>query len=80
MTVLRKRPSATIYAPTMVLNTANSSFWFVYALFQNGPWQCVPNGIGSVVGLVQIALACVLPNKYNALLSYLSTAMQIKKF
>ena len=37
MTVLRKRPSATIHTPTMVLNTANSSFWFVYALFQNGP-------------------------------------------
>ena len=49
----------------MALNTANSSFWFVYALFQNGPWQCVPNGIGSVVGLVQIALACAFPNKYN---------------
>ena len=80
MTELRTRPSATIHAPIMVMNTSNSSFWCVYTLFQNDPWQCVPNGIGSVVGLVQISLACAFPNKYNALLSYLSTAMQIKKF
>jgi len=64
MTVLRTRSSATIHVPTMLLNTANSSFWFVYTLFQNDPWQYVANGIGSVVGLVQIVLACIFPNKY----------------
>jgi len=64
MTVLKTRSSATIHVSTMVLNTVNSSFWFVYTLFQNDPWQYVPNGIGSTLGFLQIFLACAFPRKY----------------
>lgn len=64
MVVLRTRSSVTIHVPTMILNTANSSFWFVYTLFQQDPWQYVPNGIGSILGFLQIFLAFIFPRAY----------------
>mmetsp|Transcript_9405 Transcript_9405/g.15101 ORF Transcript_9405/g.15101 Transcript_9405/m.15101 type:complete len:435 (+) Transcript_9405:94-1398(+) len=60
-TVLRQRNTATIHIPTMVTNTLNGSFWLAYGLAVKDPFIIVPNGMGTVLGGIQIVLLMLFP-------------------
>ncbi len=62
-TVLQTRSTASIHFWTMATNTANGAFWTAYGLALLDPIILVPNGIGVVLGLIQVVLYVVFPNK-----------------
>ena len=61
--VFRDRNSASIHMWTMITNTLNSCFWTAYGLAIGDAFIFVPNGIGAVLGFVQIALVVLFPRK-----------------
>lgn len=61
--VCRDRNSASIHIRTMVTNTLNSCFWTAYGLAIGDAFIFVPNGIGAVLGFMQIALVLLFPRK-----------------
>jgi solute carrier family 50 protein (sugar transporter) len=61
-TVLQTRSSNSIHVPTMITNTLNGTFWFVYGVA--GVWDpfiFVPNGLGALLGAIQIVLLVLFP-------------------
>mmetsp|Transcript_21049 Transcript_21049/g.31777 ORF Transcript_21049/g.31777 Transcript_21049/m.31777 type:complete len:317 (+) Transcript_21049:33-983(+) len=62
-TVLKTRNTATIHTWTMITNTANGAFWTAYGIAVQNFVIAVPNGIGVVLGLVQVALFVLFPRK-----------------
>lgn len=59
--VLRVRDSSTIHLQTMMLNTINSSFWFIYGVSLLNPFIFVSNGAGVIFGVVQMVLCVLFP-------------------
>ena len=43
------------------MNTANATFWTLYAIAIKDLYIAIPNGIGVVLGIVQIFLVIVFP-------------------
>jgi len=62
-TVLKTRSSATIHIPTMITNTANGSFWCAYGIAVLDPFIYVSNGLGALLGVIQIILRLIFPNR-----------------
>lgn len=62
-TVLRTRSSSTIHIPTMITNTATAAFWCAYGVAIMDPFIGVPNGLGALLGAVQIVLYVLFPRK-----------------
>ena len=61
--VLKKRDSSSIHRPTMIMNTSNAVFWTAFGF---GTWDwfiLIPNGLGCILGAIQIFLQLVLPSK-----------------
>lgn len=61
--VLEERDSSSIHRPTMIMNTSNAVFWTAFGF---GTWDwfiLIPNGLGCILGAIQIFLQLVLPNK-----------------
>ena len=64
--VLSTQSSASIHIPTMLTNTANGTFWFAYGAAITDYFIMVPNGLGALLGVVQIVLCVVFPRKLPA--------------
>ena len=62
-TVLKTRDSASIHKWTMLLNTANATFWTAFGFGTSDYFIMVPNGIGVVFGIIQMILCVVVPSK-----------------
>ena len=60
-TVVRMKNSASIHFCTMAMNTSNSFFWCVYSLAIQDYYILIPNGLGFLFGLVQVALYQCFP-------------------
>jgi len=60
--VLRVRDSSSIHLRTMVLNTVNSTFWFLYGISLFDPFIFVSNGAGVVFGVAQVVLYAFFPH------------------
>lgn len=63
LTVLRTKTSSSIHIPTMVTNTLNGTFWFIYGLAVLDLFVAVPNGIGALLGVIQIVLCAIFPRR-----------------
>ena len=59
--VLKTRNSASIHIRTMITNTANGSFWMAYGFAILDPFIYVPNGLGALLGVIQIFLCMTFP-------------------
>mmetsp|Transcript_20332 Transcript_20332/g.33659 ORF Transcript_20332/g.33659 Transcript_20332/m.33659 type:complete len:333 (+) Transcript_20332:25-1023(+) len=64
-TVLKERNSASIHIWTMATNTANGSFWTAYGIAVLDPFIYIPNGLGAMLGVVQIILSVLFPRKHH---------------
>lgn len=64
-TVISQRNSAYIHICTMCTNTLNGTFWAIYGLAMLDPFIYICNGLGAVLGLIQIVLCIVYPRKQN---------------
>jgi len=74
--VLKKRDSSSIHRPTMIMNTSNAVFWTAFGF---GTWDwfiLIPNGLGCILGAIQIFLQFVLPN--NSKTSTIQTDINIE--
>lgn len=59
--VIRTRNSASIHFWTMAMNTSNAFFWCVYSLAIQDYYILIPNGLGFLFGLIQVALYQCFP-------------------
>lgn len=62
-TVLRKWDSSSIHFWTMVMNTACALFFMLFGVGLGNYVLIVPNGIGVLLGILQMFLRIVVPNK-----------------
>ncbi len=62
-TVVTQRNSASIHVYTMLTNTLNGTFWAVYGLAVTDPFIYVTNGLGAVLGVIQIVMCLLFPRK-----------------
>ena len=78
--VVSQRNSAAIHVCTMVTNTVNGLFWAIYGLAVTDPFIYVTNGLGAILGIVQIALCLLFQRKINdePVLSHNSNEMLVK--
>mmetsp|Transcript_5677 Transcript_5677/g.12016 ORF Transcript_5677/g.12016 Transcript_5677/m.12016 type:complete len:340 (+) Transcript_5677:257-1276(+) len=72
-TVITTRDSSSIHRPTMVLNTANAVFWTAFGFGVLDWFIIVPNGLGAVLGFVQMVLRMVVPCREDGFGSSSST-------
>lgn len=63
LTVLKERDSSSIHKWTMITNTVNGAFWTAYGIAVMDPFIYVPNGIGSLLGVVQMVMVVLFPRK-----------------
>lgn len=61
--VLTTKSSAALYWPLSVMSCVNGSLWVCYGLAVNDYFIWVPNGVGVVLGLVQLILIAIFPAK-----------------
>lgn len=59
--VLKTRNTATLHVPTMFTNTLSSLFWGIYGLAVLDFFVAVPNLLGAMLGVIQIALYMMYP-------------------
>ena len=60
-TVCKTRNSASIHIGTMLMNTTSATFWAIYGLVLWDPFIFVVNGLGTILGAVQLVLYLLLP-------------------
>mmetsp|Transcript_27770 Transcript_27770/g.50451 ORF Transcript_27770/g.50451 Transcript_27770/m.50451 type:complete len:300 (+) Transcript_27770:148-1047(+) len=60
-TVFREGSSSTLHIPTVGMTVANTSFWMAYGFVIFDPYIIIPNGIGFVLGLIQLSLCLLFP-------------------
>ena len=63
VTVLKSRDSCSIHRRTMITNTANAVFWTAFGIGIMDWIIVIPNGLGSVLGFIQVFLCLVIPNR-----------------
>jgi len=61
--VLKTRDSSSIHRWTMLMNTANASFWTAFGIGTKDYFILVPNGIGTVLGGIQMILCVIVPSR-----------------
>ena len=61
VTVLKTRDSSSIHRWTMLMNTANAIFWTAFGFGVMDWYILVPNGIGAILGFIQMFLRLVMP-------------------
>mmetsp|Transcript_29499 Transcript_29499/g.68240 ORF Transcript_29499/g.68240 Transcript_29499/m.68240 type:complete len:232 (+) Transcript_29499:322-1017(+) len=64
-TVVTTRNSAMIHIWTMIMNTANGTFWTAYGFAIWNPYIYVLNAAGVALGVVQVILLVLFPRKEN---------------
>lgn len=65
VTVLKTRDSVSIHRLTMLTNTANGAFWTAFGFGTMDYFILVPNGIGVLLGAIQMILCLVVPSRTN---------------
>jgi solute carrier family 50 protein (sugar transporter) len=63
VSVLKSRDSCSIHRRTMITNTANAVFWTAFGIGIMDWIIVIPNGLGSILGFIQIFLCLVIPNR-----------------
>jgi solute carrier family 50 protein (sugar transporter) len=61
VTILRSKSSASIHQRTMIMMSLNAFFWCVYSLAIRDYYILLPNGIGLVLGMIQMMLCVLYP-------------------
>lgn len=61
--VLKTKDSSSIHRWTMLMNTANATFWTAFGFGVTDYFIMIPNGIGTVLGAVQMILCFVVPKR-----------------
>ncbi|KAL3787804.1 hypothetical protein HJC23_003553 [Cyclotella cryptica] len=61
--VLKSRDSGSIHRWTMLMNTANASFWTAFGIGTKDYFILVPNGVGAVLGGIQMILCMIVPSQ-----------------
>ncbi len=61
--VLAQRNSSTIHLRTMATNTLNGIFWTAYGIAVLDPFVYAPNGLGALLGVIQVVLIILFPRK-----------------
>lgn len=61
--MLRHRDSSSLTLPLCIMNIANGSLWFTYGLARGDPFMWVPNGVGTLLGVVSTTLRLVFPQR-----------------
>ena len=61
--VIVTRDSRSLYLPLAVGNTVNGTAWFVYGMALSDWYLTAPNGVGAMLGALQLALMCTFPSK-----------------
>jgi len=59
--VFRTGSSSSIHLPTMVTNTLNGVFWCAYGFAVMDLFILIPNGLGALLGFVQLCLRLAFP-------------------
>jgi len=62
LTVLKTRDSSSIHRSTMFMNTVNAIFWTAFAFGTFDYFIMVPNGIGAILGFIQMVLRLIVPS------------------
>jgi solute carrier family 50 (sugar transporter) len=62
-TVIKTRRCNSIHVPTMLTNTFNGALWCSYAVAVSDPFIAGPNGIGILLGVIQMSLCVLYPRK-----------------
>jgi hypothetical protein len=62
-TVLTQRNTSSIHIRTMITNTLNGTFWFAYGLAVSDLIVGVPNGLGTLLGVIQIVMVVLYPRR-----------------
>ena len=73
--VLKTRDASSIHPPTMVLNTANAVFWTAFGFGTRDWFIVVPNGLGALLGFVQMMLRLAVPSRDTASASSLAPSV-----
>ncbi|KAL7506635.1 hypothetical protein ACHAXN_003887 [Cyclotella atomus] len=60
--VLKTRDSSSIHRWTMLMNTANATFWTAFGFGTSDYFIMVPNGIGAILGVIQMILRVTVPS------------------
>lgn len=63
VTVLKTHDSCSIHRRTMITNTANAVFWTAFGIGIMDWIIVIPNGLGSVLGFIQVFLCLIIPNR-----------------
>ena len=63
LTVTRTRSTETIHVGTMITNTLNGIFWACYGIAVLDFFVAVPNGIGALLGGIQVFLFLIFPRE-----------------
>jgi len=59
--VLETKSSSSIHIPTMITTLTNGSLWFAYGLAVSDVFIVFPNGLGALLGLIQLLLCMTFP-------------------
>ena len=59
--VLRTRNSASILFRLALAQTTNAALWTAYGIVKNQPFVYAPNGIGLLLGLIQLTVRTIIP-------------------
>ena len=62
-TVVKQGNSSSIHIRTMVTNTLNGCFWTAYGIAVLDPFIFVPNGLGALLGCIQIGCIGLYPRR-----------------
>jgi solute carrier family 50 protein (sugar transporter) len=64
--VLKTRSSSSIHVLTMVINTVTSAFWVAFGVAASDLFISVPNGLGTLLGVIQFLLCFLFPRTKRA--------------
>lgn len=67
--VIKMKSSASLEFKLCLAFVLNGSLWFVYGLVIQNYGVCIPNGIGALLSMVQLALCFIYPNEEDELSS-----------
>ena len=65
-TVIKQRDSSSIHRPTMILNTSNAVFWVAFGIGVMDWIILIPNGLGAILGFIQMFLRLVVPARTSS--------------
>ena len=76
-TVIKQRDSSSIHRPTMIMNTCTAAFLTAFGFGVKDLIIIIPNGIGDILGFIQIFLRLVVPARTEATTADQSIAKRV---